>query len=57
MPYDERSKEFHDYRGGELRVIDKWIMTRRGVEASGPEAMWNAAEAVERAKWTARDRI
>jgi hypothetical protein len=24
-----------------------WIMTRRGVEASGREAMWNAAEPEE----------
>jgi hypothetical protein len=46
--FDQRTGEFHDYRGGELRVIDKWIMTQRGVAEPGREALWNAAEAAER---------
>jgi MobA/MobL family len=45
--FDERTGQFFDYGAGEHRVIDKWIMTRRGVAEPGREAMWNAAEAAE----------
>jgi hypothetical protein len=55
--YDERTKEFHNYRGGELRVIDMDhdAARRRGLRPRSDVERRQTRRAAQ--KWIARDRI